>query len=84
MTNLTTLTDDQLIQRAADYMNYLQAQKHYINLDQAILMDEMAGYFEDARMQTVDIAGYWHMVMKSNGLVSMRITVGAAVCANRN
>ena len=63
-------------------MNYLQAQKHYINLDQAILMDEMAVYFEDARMQTVDIAGQQHVVMKSTRFASMRITVVGAERAN--
>ena len=78
-TNLTTLTDDQLIQRAVDYMTYLRSRIPYINLSKTLLMDETAVYCEDARTQTVDIRGRRHVVMKSTGFASMRITVVASV-----
>jgi len=42
-------------------------------------MDEMAVYFEDAITQTVDTIGRQHVVMKSNGFASVRITVVASV-----
>jgi hypothetical protein len=72
-TNLTTLTNDQLIQRAIEYMKYLQSRIASIDLSKTILMDETAVYFEDVRTQTVDIKGRKHVVMKSTGFASMRI-----------
>ena len=81
-TNLTTLTDDQLIQRAVDYMKYLRSRIDFVNLTKTLLMDETAVYFEDARTQTVDLSGRRHVVMKSTGFASMRITVLAAVWAD--
>jgi len=57
MTNLTTLTDDQLIQRAVDYMKYLGMRRPFLNLSKTLCMDETAVYFEDARTQTVDLQG---------------------------
>jgi hypothetical protein len=82
MTNLTTLTDDQLLQRAVDYMKYLQSKKDSLNLQRTLLMDETAVYFEDARTQTVDLTGRRHVIMKSTGFASMRVTVVAAVWAD--
>jgi hypothetical protein len=82
MTNLTTLTDDQLIQRAVDYMKYLQNRYAHLNLHKTLLMDETAVYFEDARTQTVDIRGRRHVVLKSTGFASMRVTVIASVWAD--
>lgn len=82
MTNLTTLTDDQLLQRAVDYMKYLQSRMANLNLQRTLLMDEMAVYFEDARTQTVDLSGRRHVIMKSTGFASMRVTVVASVWAD--
>jgi hypothetical protein len=81
-TNLTTLTNDQLIQRAIEYMKYLQSRIASIDLSKTILMDETAVYFEDVRTQTVDIKGRKHVVMKSTGFASMRITAMIAVWAD--
>jgi hypothetical protein len=82
MTNLTTLTDDQLIQRAVDYMKYLEMRRPFLNLSKTLCMDETAVYFEDARTQTVDLQGRRHVVIKSTGFASMRVTVIAAVWAD--
>ena len=45
-------------------------------------MDEAAVYFEDARTESVDIRGRKHVVIKSTGLASMRITALVSVWAN--
>ena len=55
MTNLTTLTNNQLVQRAVDYMKYLRGRISFINLSKTLLMDETAVYLEDARTQPVDL-----------------------------
>lgn len=81
-TNLTTITESQLIQRAVDYLKYLRNRLQHINLSKTVLMDETAVYFEDARTQTVDIRGRRHVVMKSTGFSSMRITVVLSVWAD--
>lgn len=82
MTNLTTLTDDQLLQHAVDYMKYLQSRMANLNLQRTLMMDETAVYFEDARTQTVDLSGRRHVIMKSTGFASMRVTVVASVWAD--
>lgn len=79
MTNLTTLTDDQLIQH---YLKYLRGLMPTLNRANTLLMDETAIYFEDARMHTVDIKGRHHVVIKSTGFASMRITAVISVWAN--
>ena len=56
-TNLTTLTDNQLIQRAVDYMKFLRQTLPTIALNRTLLMDETAVYFEDCRTQTIDFEG---------------------------
>jgi len=81
-TNLTTLTNEALIQRAVDYMTFLSSVIPRVNLANTLLMDETAVYFDDDRTQTVDLKGRKHVVMKSTGFASMRITVVAAVWAN--
>ena len=45
-------------------------------------MDETAVYFEDNRTQTVDLVGRKHVVMKSTGFSSMRITAVMSVLAD--
>jgi nitrate reductase cytochrome c-type subunit len=82
MTNLTTLTDERLIQQAVDYMKYLGMQHPFLNLSKTLCMYETAVYFEDARTQTVDLQGRQHVVIKSTGFASMRVTVIAAVWAD--
>lgn len=81
-TNFTTLSDEELIQRAVLYMNYLQNLLPYINPSKTLLMDETAVYFEDNRTQTVDIQGRRHVIMKATGFASMRITVAFSVWAD--
>ena len=45
-------------------------------------MDEIPVYMEDARTQTVDIRGCKHVVIKTTGFASMRLTVVASVWAD--
>eukprot|EP00644_Phytophthora_capsici_P018762 jgi/Phyca11/132068/e_gw1.130.22.1 len=73
-TNLTTLTDEQFIGRAVSYMRYLSKNKGTFNFRYTILMDDTAVYFEDAREQTVEVRGARHVVVKSAGFSSMRVT----------
>ncbi|POM72901.1 Hypothetical protein PHPALM_10316 [Phytophthora palmivora] len=77
-TNLTTLSDDKLINRAVSYMKFLQTALPAMDLDRTVLMDETVAYFEDARNQTVDLTGRRHVVVRSTGFSSMRITAGKA------
>ena len=44
-------------------------------------MDETAVYFEDCRTQTIDFEGRRHVIMKSAGFSSMRITAYVGVWA---
>jgi hypothetical protein len=81
-TNLTTLTDFQVIGRAVDYMTYLQRKIPHIDLSKTILMDETAIYFQDGRTKTVDFKGWQHAVLKSTDFASMRIAVVASVWAD--
>ncbi|GMF64688.1 unnamed protein product [Phytophthora lilii] len=81
-TNLTVLTDEKLVARAVSYMRYLGELKPRMNLDKTVLMDETAVYFEDARTQSVDHVGARHVVIRSTGFASMRITVILAVTAS--
>ncbi|POM69149.1 Hypothetical protein PHPALM_14598 [Phytophthora palmivora] len=80
-TNLTTLSDDKLADRAVSYMTFLQNAKPDIDLNRTILIDETGAYFENARNQTVDITGSRHVEVRSTGFASMRITVVLAVSA---
>ena len=82
MTNLTTLTDEQLLSRGVDYMAYLKQRKPFLRLSKTLLMDKTAIYFEDPRMQTVDYSGRRHVIIKSTGFASMRITACVSVWAD--
>ena len=81
VTNLTTLTDSQLLQRSVDYMKFLRVTLQSVNLSRTLLMDETAVYFEDCRTQTVDFEGRRHVIIKSTGFSSMRITACVGVWA---
>ena len=81
-TNLTTLTDEMLIERCVSYMKFLQQTLQSIDLSRTLLMDEIAIYFEDCRMQTIDFEGRRHVIIKSIGFSSMRITACVGVWAN--
>ncbi|RAW33339.1 hypothetical protein PC110_g10353 [Phytophthora cactorum] len=74
-TNLTILNDDIRVERAARYMSFLRDLEPTIDLEQTVLMDETAVYFEDARQTTLNFTGARHVVIRSNGFASMRITV---------
>lgn len=84
ITNLTLLSDEQLIQRTIEFMLYLNKMKLEINLEKTVLMDETSVYFEDTRAHTVDIKGRKHVIIKSTGFSSMRITACIAIFANGN
>ncbi|CEG42201.1 DDE superfamily endonuclease, CENP-B-like [Plasmopara halstedii] len=62
-------------------MRFLQEQWPRMDLDQTVLMDETAVYSEDARNQTVDIVGARHVIVRSTGFASMRISVILAASA---
>ncbi|ETN04353.1 hypothetical protein PPTG_23602, partial [Phytophthora nicotianae INRA-310] len=51
-TNVTTLSDEILVERAVSYMQFLTLHKPTMNRERALLMDETAVYFEDARTDT--------------------------------
>jgi hypothetical protein len=82
VTNITTLSDDELIQRAVSYMKFLENMKAEADYNYTILVDETAMYFEDPRLITVDSKGNRHVVLKSTGFASMRITCVLAVTAS--
>ncbi|KAG6968307.1 hypothetical protein JG688_00005891 [Phytophthora aleatoria] len=79
--NLTVLTDDVLTDRAMrdSFLSYLSEHMTDISEDHTVLMDETAIYFEDPRRQTVDQVGARHVVLKSRGFASMRVTAELAV-----
>ncbi|KAG3062075.1 hypothetical protein PC121_g12744 [Phytophthora cactorum] len=81
-TNLTTLTDEVLVDRAVSFMRFLQEHNPTMNLNKTVLMDETAIYFEDPRNQTIDEIGARHVVLRSTGFASMRITAALAVTAS--
>lgn len=83
VTNLTSLTSEELIKRALNYMIYLQqVKKGGIRLNHTILMDETAVYLEDPRRITINEAGKRHVSLRSTGFASMRITVLLSVAAS--
>ncbi|GMF89139.1 unnamed protein product [Phytophthora fragariaefolia] len=81
-TNLTTLTDDVLTDRAVHYMEYLSPRLDALSLDHTVHMDETAVYFEDPRRKTIDATCAHHCVVKSTGFASMRVTAVLAVSAS--
>ncbi|KAG3112930.1 hypothetical protein PI125_g7806 [Phytophthora idaei] len=80
-TILTVLDDEELTDQAVNYLIFLTAKKPHMNLSRTVLMDETALYFEDPKRQTVDVIGSRHVVLKSTGFASMRVTVVLAVSA---
>jgi DDE superfamily endonuclease len=81
-TNFTLLTDDILLSRAVSYMKFLRKHIRLISLSKTLLMDETAVYFEDNRTQTIDIKGRKHIIMKTTGFSSMRVTVMLSMWAD--
>ncbi|KAG3105409.1 hypothetical protein PI125_g13426 [Phytophthora idaei] len=73
-TNLTVLDDEELTDRAVNYLSFLTAKKPHMNLSRTVLMDETALYFEAPKRQMVDVASSRHVVLKSTGFASMRVT----------
>ncbi|KAF4136310.1 putative pogo transposable element with krab domain [Phytophthora infestans] len=82
-TNPTTLTDVELVRRAVRFMAYLTHLKTRFNLPRTVLMDETAVWFEDLRCETVDFVGSRHVVLRSTGFASVRVTAVLAVSADR-
>lgn len=81
-TNFTTLSDETIILKAINYLKFLRSRLSLINISKTLLMDETAIYFEDTRTQTVDILGRKHVIMKSSGFSSMRITAIISIWAD--
>ena len=81
-TNFTLLKEEELVSRAINYMAFLMKVKLAYDPRRTLLMDETAVYLEDSRTITVDIRGRKHVIMKTTGFSSMRITVVASVWAN--
>ena len=81
-TNLTVLSDDELTARAVNFMAYLSMKKLTLNMATTLLMDETAVFFEDPRRDTIDLTGARHVVLRSTGFASMRITVSLTVTAD--
>ena len=85
VTNLTSLTMDELVQRAFRYMDFLQQKiliPPGIDHSHTVLMDETAVYLEDPRRVTVNEKGKRHVILKSTGFASMRVTVLLSVRPN--
>lgn len=79
---LTTLSDNEHVWRAMNYMVYLSTHRTKFDPSRTILMDETAVFLEDARLETVDVIGARHVVLKSTGFASTRATVILAVTAS--
>ncbi|KAG6958569.1 hypothetical protein JG688_00010453 [Phytophthora aleatoria] len=73
-TNLTVLDDEELTDRAVNYLSFLTANKPHMNLSRTVLIDETALYFEAPKRQMVDVTSSRHVVLKSTGFTSMRVT----------
>ena len=82
-TNLTKLTDLEVITRAADYFAFLRPLLYKYYPSHTVLMDETDVYYETTATSTVDVVGAKHVVMKTTGLSSMRIMAVLAVRASR-
>ncbi|KAG3207698.1 hypothetical protein PC129_g21262 [Phytophthora cactorum] len=78
-TNLTTLTDDVLTDRAVSYMAFLEEHKPDMDPARVVMMDETADFFEDPRLHSVNQRGARHVVMRSTGFASMRVTAMLSV-----
>ena len=50
--------------------------EHVVDRDpsKVVLMDETAVYFEDPRRNTIDVTGARHIILKSTGYASIRVT----------
>lgn len=82
-TNLTVLSNDFLIERAFSFLKYLTAKVTAdSDMSKIVLMDETAVYMEDPRTTTIDEHGARHVVIRSTGFASKRITCVLAVKAN--
>ncbi|DBA00418.1 TPA: hypothetical protein N0F65_012949 [Lagenidium giganteum] len=67
--NLTVLTDDVLVSRVVQYMAFLRTFNASVNLDNTVLMVEIAVYFEDARTQTLPPVLIWKEKKSSKAVV---------------
>ncbi|KAG3241671.1 hypothetical protein PI124_g13471 [Phytophthora idaei] len=63
-------------------MEFLSERLGSLDLAHTALMDETAVFFEDPRRQTIDVTGARHVVLKSTGFASMRVTAVLAVSAS--
>ena len=82
VTNLCTLTEGKLLSRALEYFKYVGNIWKVSMASNTILMDETAVYLEDPRRTTIDTMGSRHVLLKSTGFASMRLTVVLAVKAD--
>ncbi|ETI33755.1 hypothetical protein F443_19593, partial [Phytophthora nicotianae P1569] len=65
------------------YRFFLEEHKPKMNRERIILMDETVVYCEDARAYTVDDVGARHVVVRSTGFASLRITVMAVTATGK-
>jgi hypothetical protein len=84
VTNLTLLSDEIFLSRAFEYFKYLRNVQRTLVLSNTILMDETAVYLEDPRKNTIDLTGAKHVLLKTTGFASMRVTVLLAVKVDGN
>ena len=81
-TNLTRLSDMEVVSRAVHYFSYLHSVREKYYPSDVILMDETAVFFETTARHTIDVTGARHVVMSTTGYSSMRITSILAVRGN--
>ncbi|KAF4045577.1 DDE superfamily endonuclease [Phytophthora infestans] len=68
--------------KAVRYIKYLSKRKDRLNLAHTVRMDETAVCIEDPRRQVIALTGARHVVLKSTGLASMRMTAVLVVVAS--
>ena len=80
-TNLTRLTDSEVIERAVSYILFLHKALSTEGLRpvDVVIMDETAVFFETVHRSTVNPIGSKHVMMKTTGFASMRVTALLAV-----
>jgi hypothetical protein len=82
ITNQTTLTDEKLISRGVSYMEFLGKTLKTVDPKKTMIVDETSVYFEDGRQFTVNRRGARHVIWRSTGYSSMRVTAIIAFWAD--
>ena len=84
VTNLSRLSEEEDAERAAQYFLFLHIilESQQVPPEDVVIMDETAVYFENAHRSTVNPGGARHVMMKTTGFSSMRVTAAMAVRAD--